>query len=205
MAQYNKYVRVPHSSYNQWRAATLGNGYNVDYYASGGLGNQCWDYCALCYWQYGLTLITKANGGTAYDCWAVSRWANTKPPFISLTGVQNIKRGDIIITKNPRSETGHICFADENYRTSGNKKKLWCVGQNQRGSSALPVTRDEVDITYFVGLFRNIMWGSSPEPTPTPTPTPTPQQWYNKGKYNFVLFNRRKRQEKWTRKPLKKR
>lgn len=203
MAQYNRYVQVPHGSYNQWRNATLGNGYNVDYYtSSGGWGNQCWDYCALCYRQYGLTLITKAGGGTAYDCWAVSRWANTKPPFISLTGVQNIKRGDIIITKNPRSKTGHICFADENYRTSGNKTRLWCVGQNQRGSSALPVTRDEISIAYFVGLFRNTFWsGAEPEPEPTPTP----EGWYNKDKYNFVLFNRRKRQEKWTRKPLKKR
>lgn len=202
MAQYNRYVQVPHGSYNQWRNATLGNGYNVDYFASGGSGNQCWDYAALCYRQYGLTLITKAGGGTAYDCWAVSRWVNTQPPFISMTGVQNIKRGDIIITKNPRSRTGHICFADENYRHSGNKKRLWCVGQNQRGSSALPVTRDEIDITYFVGLFRNTFWiGHEPEPEPTPTP----EGWYNKGKYNFVLFNRRKRQEKWTRKPLKKR
>lgn len=202
MAQYNRYVQVPHGSYNQWRNATLSNGYNVDYYASGGWGNQCWDYCALCYWQYGLTLITKAGGGTAYDCWAVSRWANTKPPFISLTGVQNIKRGDIIITKSPRSRTGHICFADENYRTSGDRTRLWCVGQNQRGSSALPVTRDEISIAYFVGLFRNTFWsGAEPEPEPTPTP----EGWYNKDKYNFVLFNRRKRQEKWTRKPLKKR
>jgi hypothetical protein len=195
MAQYNRYVRVPHGSYSQWRTATLGNGYNVDYNAGGGWGNQCWDYCALCYWQYGLTLVTKAGGGTAYDCWAVSRWVNSKPPFISVTGVTNIKRGDIIITKNPRSRTGHICFADENYRTSGNKKRLWCVGQNQRGNSSLPVTRDEIDITYFVGIFRNTMWqGPEPHPEPTPTPTPTPSVVYNKGKYNFVLFNRRKRQ-----------
>ena len=52
MAQVNGYVPVAHGSYNQWRAATLGNGYNVDFR----YGNQCWDYCALLYWQYGLTL-----------------------------------------------------------------------------------------------------------------------------------------------------
>ena len=192
MAQYNRYVQVPHGSYNQWRAATLGNGYNVDYYASGGWGNQCWDYCALCYWQYGLTLITKAGGGTAYDCWAVSRWANTKPPFISMTGVQNIKRGDIIITKSPRSRTGHICFADEDYNGT---LRLNCLGQNQRGNgSGYPVTVDNLGIGNFLGIFRNTNWdGVVP---------PEPETSYNKNRYNFVLFNRRKRQEKWTRKPL---
>lgn len=194
MAQYNRYVIVPHLNYNQWRSATLGNGYNVDYYAQGGWGNQCWDYCALLWYQYGLTLYTKAGGGTAYDCWRVSRYANARYPFTSLTDVQNIRRGDVIITKSPRSTTGHICFADENYRHSGDRSRLWCVGQNQRGSSALPVTRDEISIAYFVGLFRNMEWGgSSPEPPPTPTPEPS-ETVYNKDKYPWVLnkFNKRK-------------
>lgn len=196
MAQYNRYVYVPHLNYNQWRANTLGNGYNVDYYAGGGWGNQCWDYCSLLWYQYdGRTLVTKAGGGTAYDCWAVSRYINARYPFTSLTGVQNIRRGDVIITKSPRSSTGHICFADEDYRTSGDRSKLWCIGQNQRGNSSLPVTRDEISIAYFVGLFRNMEWGgSSPEP-PTPTPTPEPSETvYNKYKYPWMLkkFNKRK-------------
>ena len=112
MAQYNGYRKVPHGSYSKWRSATLGNGYNVDFSA----GNQCWDYCALLYRQYGLTLRTKPGGGTAYECWSISRWANSQPPFRSITGVQNIKRGDIIILKSQRSRTGNFCFADENYR-----------------------------------------------------------------------------------------
>jgi hypothetical protein len=140
-------------------------------------------------------LVTKAGGGTAYDCWAVSRYVNARYPFTSLTGVQNIRRGDVIITKSPRSSTGHICFADEDYRTSGDRSRLWCIGQNQRGSSALPVTRDEISIAYFVGLFRNMEWGdSSPEP-PSPSPTPEPSEnVYNKSKYPWVLrnFNKRK-------------
>lgn len=193
MAQYNRYVSVPHLTYDAWRNATLGNGYNVDYYAQGGYGNQCWDYCALCYWQYGLTLVTKAGGGTAYDCWNVSRAINSRYPFQSITGVHNIRRGDIIITKAPTSRTGHICFADENYRTSGDKTRLWCVGQNQRGSSALPVTRDEISIRYFVGIFRNRTWVNTP-PTPPPTPTPSGETVYNDNKYPWVLknFNKRK-------------
>ena len=195
MAQYNRYVSVPHLTYDVWRSATLGNGYNVDYYYRGGYGNQCWDYCALLYWQYGLTLVTKAGGGTAYDCWNVSRAINSRYPFQAITGVHNIRRGDIIITKSPASSTGHICFADQNYRSSGDKTKLWCVGQNQRGSSALPVTRDEISIRYFVGIFRNRTWVNTP-PTPPPTPTPTPSEEtvYNDNKYPWMLnnFNKRK-------------
>ena len=195
MAQYNNYVSVPHSSYTEFKNATLGNGYNVDAWYRGGWGNQCWDYIALLYWQYGLTLYTKTGGGSAKDCWLVSRNANARSPFIAVEGIQNIKRGDVIVTNaSPWTTNGHICLADENYRTSGNQNKLWCVGQHQRGSTSLPVTRDELNISYFLGIFRNTNWdGETP---------PEPSEVYNKKGYNFILFNRRKRQEKWMQKPL---
>lgn len=168
MAQVNGYVPVPHGSYNQWRVATLGNGYNVDF----SFGDQCWDFCALLYWQYNLTLITKANGGVAADCWNYSRQANSKPPFISLTGKENIKRGDILVwNKSARSSTGHIAFADENYR--GNK--IWTLGQAPTMHGLYGgVFRDEFSLDNFLGIFRNTLWTHSPEP-PTP-PTPTAQK-----------------------------
>lgn len=188
MAQYNSYVRVQHSTYDQFRNATIGNGYNVDR----AWGNQCWDYVALLYYQYGLTLITKPGGGSAYQCWTISRNINSRSPFTSIDGVTNIRRGDVIVTnRNPWSSNGHIFIADENYRTSGNRGKIWGIGQNQRGSSALPVTRDEISLTYFLGIFRNTSWSSSPTPPPTPTPTPTPsgENVYNNSKYPWVLYN----------------
>lgn len=166
MAQVNGYVPVAHGSYNQWRAATLGNGYNVDFR----YGNQCWDYCALLYWQYNLTLITKAGGGVAADCWNYSRNVNSRTPFISLTGKENIKRGDIIVwNKSSISSTGHIAFADENYR--GNK--IWVLNQNPTLHGMYgSVHRDELKLDSFLGIFRNTLWTDSPEP---PTPTPTTQ------------------------------
>ena len=42
MAQIDGYISIPHDSYDQFKQATLGNGYNVDGY----YGNQCWDYLA---------------------------------------------------------------------------------------------------------------------------------------------------------------
>lgn len=162
MAQYNGYVRVPHASYNQWRAATWGNGYNVDGY----YGNQCWDFCALLWRQYGLTLITKPNGGGAADCWTISRYVNAKPPFISLTGKENIKRGDILVWNRGRIHSnGHIAFADEDYNPR--KNSIASYGQNQgRGIYAAAYVTN-ISYTDFLGIFRNTNWRETPPP-PTP-------------------------------------
>lgn len=177
MAQYYGYVSVPHASYDQWRAATWGNGYNVDYM----YGNQCWDFCALLYWQYGLTLVTKAGGGGAADCWTISRYANTKPPFISITGKENIKRGDILVWNRSRIHSnGHIAFADENYNP--NKNSIAAYGANQGQGIYGAVNVVDQSYTAFLGIFRNTNWRESPTP-PTPTTTeekkkfPWPVAW----------------------------
>ena len=94
MAQYNRYVAVAHATYQDFRNATLGNGYNVDQ----AYGNQCWDFCALLWWQYGLTLHTGPKGW-AYECWTSSRALNAVPPFTQVTSVSDIKRGDWLYSK----------------------------------------------------------------------------------------------------------
>ena len=189
MATFYGYRYIPHGSYDEWRSATIGNMYDVDGFYSG----QCWDYCALCYYQYGLTLVTKAGGGVAKDCWNISRSINSRPPFQAIEGVQNIKRGDILVFG--WGYAGHICFADEDYNGT---MRLDCLGQNQgTDGSGGPANVMNLGLSGFLGIFRNTEWdGSSPTP---------PSSGYNKNKYNFVLFNRRKRQEKWTKKLLKRR
>lgn len=187
MATYYGYVDVPHGSYDEWRSATIGNMYDLDGWYSG----QCWDYCALCYAQYGLRLYT-GNPGVAKNCWLQSRALNTRDPFIAVEGVTNIKRGDIIVFDG--GYAGHICFADEDYNGSN---RLNCLGQNQgTNGSGGPANVMSLSLSQFLGIFRNTEWDGS---------TPSPESGYNKHRYNFVLFNRRKRQEKWTKKPLKRR
>jgi len=188
MATYYGYVDVPHSSYDAWRSATISNMYDLDGYYSG----QCWDYTALCYAQYGLTLYTKPGGGVARECWTVSRALNSQPPFESVYNKTEIKRGDILVFG--AGYAGHICFADEDYNGTD---YIRCLGQNQRGSGGgYPATLDNFSLASFLGAFRNTNWQGD---------TPEPESGYNKHRYNFVLFNRRKRQEKWTKKPLKQR
>ena len=159
MAQYDGYVSVPHSSYNEWRSNTINNGYNVDY----AYGDQCWDFCALLYWQYGLTLYT--GDGTAAGCWILMQNENAAPPFIAVRGKQNIKRGDIVVLgRTAYNYAGHICFADEDYNGTD---RLNCLGQNQTGSgSGSPVSVNNLGLDAFLGIFRNTNWDGEPEPTP---------------------------------------
>ena len=87
MAQYNGYVSIPHATYDEWKAATIGNGYNADRQ----FGNQCWDYCAELWHQYGLTLYTRPGGGGAADCWLISKNSNAVSPFKAIYNKEDIK------------------------------------------------------------------------------------------------------------------
>lgn len=173
MAQYNGYVNIPHESYDAWRTATLGNGYNADY----SYGNQCWDYCAELWHQYGLTLYTKSGGGGAADCWLVSRAKNAKSPFVSLEGKENIKRGDVIVWNRSRtSSTGHIAIADEDYNGTN---YIWSIGQTPslHGQNGV-VSRDRFALTSFIGIFRNQQWQTTP---------PSPHSVKRKDGFPFVI------------------
>lgn len=159
MAQYYGYVYVPHNSYDEWRNATLNNGYDVDY----SWGNQCWDYVALLYHQYNLILVTKAGGGSAKDCWLVSRAVNSTPPFESITGKENIKRGDVLVFDGTPSNTaGHISIADEDYNGTDYIRVTQQVGDHP----TWPVKEASNYLGEFLGIFRNTNWTDTPEPTP---------------------------------------
>lgn len=161
--QYDGYISIPHDSYDQFKQATLGNGYNVDGY----YGNQCWDYLAELWHQYGLTLYTGSRG-YAYECWTVSKNRNAVTPFIAVEGIANIRRGDVIVLSGiPSLPAGHIAFADEDYNGSN---YLNILGQHQgEASSAVDsfvnVRNFEIG-SRFLGIFRNTSWRSQPEPEP---------------------------------------
>lgn len=177
MADYRGYRQVTHNSYDAWRAATIGNRYDVDYYPSS-QPYQCWDYCALLYFQYGRTLRTKAGGGTAADCWNYSRQYNSQTPFISLVGKQNIKRGDILVfDATPTSTTGHIGFADENYNGTNTIKLL---SENWDGNTTVHVANKS--LSNFLGIFRNTLWDMTPPPTP-----PAPESTIKKRKFPWAV------------------
>lgn len=155
MAQFNGYVKVAHATYQQFRDATLGNGYNVDK----AYGNQCWDFCALLWWQYGLTLHTGPKGW-ASECWTVSRSLNAVPPFTQVTSISDIKRGDCVVFKGTSNyPTGHIAFADEDYKDGMTRMNF--LGQNQGQGSLNPSNIANISLANFIGAFRNSNWATS--------------------------------------------
>lgn len=159
MAQFNGYVKVAHATYQQFRDATLGNGYNVDQ----AYGNQCWDFCALLWWQYGLTLHTGPKGW-ASECWTVSRSLNAVPPFTQVTSISDIKRGDCVVFKGTSNyPTGHIAFADEDYKEGMTRMNF--LGQNQGQGSLKPSNIANISLANFIGAFRNSNW-VGPKSTP---------------------------------------
>lgn len=183
--QQNGYIHVPQVvTYDQWRSYALTHGVNVDW----SWGNQCWDICALLWYQYGLTLQT--GNGYAYGCWTLRRNQNARGPFTQINNIRDVKRGDcIVFNRNGSFYTGHIGFADEDYNGSGRIKVL---GQNQgQGiSTGTPSNVVSMGVGNFLGAFRNSNWKSSPTPTPTPGDNTT------KTSFPWVLYSRKLRKKR---------
>lgn len=186
-----------YDTYNHWRSYALSHGVNFDY----SWGNQCWDLPALLWWQYGMYLVTRPEGnGAAYMCWTISRYTNGRPPFTSITGVSNIKRGDcLVFNKSSFSSVGHICFADTDYsaRYWDNRSGCWrlnCLGQNQGQGIGWGTPSNIVgqNLTNFLGIFRNTNWSGS---TPTPSPD-TPVSQLGEGNFPWHLYARKLRKSR---------
>lgn len=179
--QQNGYAYVPCLTYDVWRGYALTHGVNVDF----AWGNQCYDICALLWYQYGLRLQT--GNGYAWGCWVYMQDQNARPPFTKITNKYDIKRGDIVVfDKNASYYSGHIAFADEDY--SGGSK-IRCLGQNQgQGiSSGTPSNVRPLNANEILGAFRNSNWVITPPPPPTPTA--------RSGKFPWVLYARKLRQK----------
>ena len=176
--QQNGYTTVPQVvTYDEWRNYALTHGVNVDF----AWGNQCWDICALLWYQYGLRL--KTGNGYAYGCWTLMRNQNAVGPFTQIGNINQVKRGDVIVFNRSGSfYTGHIGFADEDYNGSG---RINVLGQNQgQGtSSGTPSNVVSMGVGNFLGAFRNSNWKVIPPPTPTT----------RKSKFPWVLYSRKLR------------
>lgn len=181
------YVDVPHDTYDQWRANTIGNEYNLD----GQHGCQCWDYASLFWRNVGFPAgYPQTGNGYAYGCWTLRRTINAGDKFDLIELLSQVKKGDIVVLDQGRytgDDAGHIAFADEDYQ-GGNTLRL--VGQNQEHPSATlgyKVTADNMSMTKFLGAFRYKGWN---QPTP---PTPTNRK---KSRFPFVLYSRKLNQQR---------
>lgn len=189
---YRTLLAQQYDTYEHWKSYALTHGVNVDF----AFGNQCWDICALLWYQYGLRLET--GNGYAYGCYALKRNVNAKYPFEkvgadnipAMTRKTMIKKGDcLVFAPSGLNYTGHICFADEDYNGTD---IISCLGQNQGQGIGWGTPSNIVNnnLRVFLGAFRNTKWRGS-EPTP-PTPSVT-----TKGAFPWVLYSEKFRTKRY--------
>lgn len=179
------YSNIAHSTYDEWRANTIGRAFNLD----GAYGCQCWDYASLFWRNVGFAEGYPLTGPNHYasECWSVNRSTNAGSTFDLIYNVADIKRGDVLVFNGDSGNPpGHITFADEDYNGT---QYISCVGQNQ-GGTVLPeggtaVTVNRLNLNLFLGAFRYKAWESTP---------PTPPVTYTKKSFPWVLFARKIRE-----------
>lgn len=177
------YVNVPHSSYDEWRANTIGNKYDLD----GHYGCQCWDYASLFWRNIGFPAgYPQTGNGYAYGCWTLRKTVNAGNDFDLINNLSQVRRGDVVVLDHGRfagDDAGHIAFADEDYNGTNTMRLL---GQNQAHPSATvgdKVTAYTMSVSKFLGAFRYKDWEH-----PTPPPTPTEKK---KHRFPWVLYARK--------------
>lgn len=174
MAFITGYVSLPVDSYDAFKNAVLGNGYDAD----GSYGDQCWDLVAELWFNIGFPRGYPLTGPNHYasECWSVNRNNNISyggtTYFDLVYNIGDIKRGDVIVWDGSSSyPAGHIGLADEDYGGTGYFKVL---GQNQ-GSSGTPTPIPNpqggttsnvanVGTINFLGAFRYREWQTPPPP-----------------------------------------
>ena len=184
MAKYTGYVTIPITSYDAWKNATNGNGYDAD----GSYGCQCWDFAAEFWWNVGFPQGYPLAGGTEY---AYMVWddRNSNISYGSITyfdlvyNASEIKKGDIIVfSPTGLNPAGHIGFADVNYGDwtpdPNQPYEFPVLSENNNGTpdpaGGSYVNLHGYDIRLFRGAFRYIPWEETP---PTPTRTKTHFPW----------------------------
>lgn len=194
------YVTLPVDTYDNWKNAVAGNGYDADGY----YGDQCWDLTAEFWYNVGFPQGYPQTGPNQYasECWSYSRYANAEyngtTYFDLITNIENVKRGDVVVFPGA---PGHIGFADEDYNIA-KAGYIAILGQNQGTGGTPPAvnnpnggTTANVKDLYvgtpsnpseFLGAFRYKFWN----PTP-PTPTAT-----TKHHFPWVLYDRKLRENR---------
>lgn len=196
MAFYTGYITIPHSTYDEWKNAVAGNGYNADGY----YGDQCWDLTAEFWYNVGFPQGFPHTGANHYasECWTVSRSENISyngtQYFDLIYNLSDVKRGDVVVfdgtVDNP---PGHIGFADSDFNPS---TPLSILGQNQ-GTGGVPTPEvnpeggttanvNTLNASEFLGAFRFKGW----QPIP---PTPTSR---GKTHFKWVLYARKLREQR---------
>lgn len=163
MAKYTGYVTLTTGSYEEWKNATNGNGFDVDT----SYGCQCWDLASEFWWNVGFPegYPTLAGTHSAYGAWD-DRTQNAGDKFDLIYDKTQLKKGDVIVfnyfTGNPY---GHIGFADEDYQGVDH---INILSENNGGTpdpdGGAYTNVAGYSLAYFRGAFRYKDWQTPPQP-----------------------------------------
>lgn len=194
MSYHTGYVTIPHSTYNEWRDATNGNGYNYD----NTYGCQCYDLVVEFWWNIGFPVgYPVISSSSAYTMWAyreTNASYNGTTYFDLIYSKEDIKRGDIIVFAGTATNPyGHVGFADLDYSAwtpDPNHPFEFPILSENNGGTPDPqggayTNVHGYDIRLFMGVFRYREWQNTP-----PTPTRT------ESKFPFVLYAKRLREKR---------
>ena len=148
---YNGRVSVPITSYDAFRAAVLGNYYDVD----NNNGIECYEGASLLWVQLGRWLDSQGTRA-ARGAWenTTARAINAGTEFRLVFNKADIQRGDIVVLGN-NNYFGHIGFADEDYNPYNSHQLM--LSQNVSGT---PFVVAQIDYSTFLGAFRFINWNN---------------------------------------------
>ena len=139
---------------------------------------ECWDYVNLLwshlgsrYYTYPPSDPSSTNHGVKWG-WLneEARAANTITHLTQITRLEDVKRGDVVITSG--GTYGHAGFADEDYDGSG-----WIYVYSQNFGGRRSVGRDHERTSDFAGAWRYDEWNSTPPTPPTPVSRSTKFKW----------------------------
>lgn len=191
MAYYIGYVTIPHGSYDEWKNATNGNGYNYD----NTYGCQCYDLAVEFWWNVGFPtgypIITSSSAYTMWNNRLANSVYNGTTYFDLINDVTQIKRGDVIVFNQFSSNPfGHVGFADVDYAAwtpDPNQPYEFPILSENNGGTPDPqggayTNVHGYDIRLFLGAFRYKAWHTTP-----PTPS-TGGGHIGRSKFPWVLY-----------------
>lgn len=191
MAVYTGYVTIPHDTYEAWKNATNGNGYDFD----STYGLQCYDLVAEFWWNIGFPPGYPVAGGTeyAYMIWD-DRTNNVSyngvTYFDLIYSINDVKKGDIIVySPFSGNAAGHVGFAAMDYNGT---QEFPILSQNNSGEpypgGGSYVNIHGYDVSLFRGAFRYRGWQTTP-------PTPGTPTYTSKHRFPWVLYARKLREK----------
>lgn len=189
MAYYTGYVTLPVTSYDDWKTATNGNGFNFD----NTYGCQCYDLAVEFWWNVGFPqgypIITNSSAYTMWNNRMQNIAYNGTTYFDLVYNLADVRKGDVMVFSGTSSNPyGHVGFADRDYAGWVTSDYEFPILSENNGGTPDPqggayTNVHGYDTRLFLGAFRLKSWHTVTPVTPT----------FTRSKFPFVLYANRLR------------